>query len=62
MTTTERKALARQSVTECPPHQLRRAARYVAASADSPQECAQLLDMLGLSAEDGRHPEDLHGR
>ena len=36
-----------------PPEQRRKAARAVASIAKDGQDCAMLLDMLGLSAEDG---------
>jgi hypothetical protein len=40
-----------------PPDQRRRAARHIAGRASSAEECAELLDMLGLTAEDGLKPE-----
>ncbi len=36
-----------------PPEQRRRAARHVASRAEGARECAELLEMLGLKAEDG---------
>ena len=36
-----------------PPEQRNRAARAVASLAHDAEDCAQLLDMLGLSAADG---------
>ncbi|EWM10743.1 hypothetical protein [Kutzneria sp. 744] len=41
-----------------PPEQRRRAARTVASVSDDPRQCAELLDMLGLSADDGLAPEE----
>jgi hypothetical protein len=42
----------------CPPEQLRRAARYIASRSDDAQECAELLDVLGLTAADGLTREE----
>ncbi|GAA3440525.1 hypothetical protein [Kutzneria kofuensis] len=41
-----------------PPQQRRRAARHVASLSDNAEQCAELLDMLGLSADDGLAPEE----
>jgi hypothetical protein len=41
-----------------PPEQRRRAARHVASRADNAEQCAELLDMLGLRADDGLAPEE----
>jgi hypothetical protein len=41
-----------------PPEQRRRAARHIASISDDSRECAELLDMLGLSADDGLAPEE----
>jgi hypothetical protein len=53
------KELARPPVVlnECPPAQRRRAARHIAGRADNAEQCAELLDMLGLTANDGLSPE-----
>jgi hypothetical protein len=42
----------------CPPEQLRRAARYIASQSDNAEACAELLDMLGLTAADGLAREE----
>jgi hypothetical protein len=36
-----------------PPEQRRRAARYIASWSEDSRQCAELLEMLGLRAEDG---------
>jgi hypothetical protein len=41
-----------------PSGQRRRAARHIAGRAEDAEECAELLAMLGLTAEDGLAPED----
>ena len=41
-----------------PPDQRRRAARNIGGRAKSAEECAELLDMLGLTAEEGLTPEN----
>jgi hypothetical protein len=41
-----------------PPEQRRRAARHIAGRARDARECAELLAMLGLTADDGLAPED----
>ncbi|MEV6612020.1 hypothetical protein [Kutzneria sp. NPDC051319] len=41
-----------------PPEQRRRAVRTVASLSDDPRHCAELLDMLGLRADDGLAPEE----
>jgi hypothetical protein len=41
-----------------PPEQRRRAARHIASRADNAEQCAELLDMLGLRADDGLAPEE----
>ena len=41
-----------------PPEQRRRAARHIASIAEDPRQCAELLDMLGLTAHDGLAPEE----
>ncbi|MBV8933561.1 MAG: hypothetical protein JOZ47_23090 [Kutzneria sp.] len=47
------RAHAGQLAADCPPRQLRRAARYVASKALDAGDCAMLLDMLGLDPRDG---------
>lgn len=46
------------TISDNPPEQRRRAARHIAARANSRQECAELLAMLGLTADDGLNRED----
>jgi hypothetical protein len=46
------------AINECPPAQRRRAARHIAGRAENAEQCAELLDMLGLTAEDGLAPEE----
>ncbi|HTI22990.1 MAG TPA: hypothetical protein VL652_18490 [Kutzneria sp.] len=41
-----------------PPEQRRRAARHIASRSDNPRQCAEILDMLGLTADDGLAPQE----
>ena len=40
------------------PEKRQRAARVVAANAQNADDLAELLDMLGLSAVEGKHPQE----
>ena len=53
MTTMRELARPPLATNESPPEQRRRAARHIASRVDSAEQCAELLDMLGLTAEDG---------
>ena len=46
------------SIGDNPPDQRRRAARHIAAHSKTAEECAELLAMLGLTAEDGLDREN----
>ena len=54
------KELARPplAINECPLSQRRSAARVIAGRAENAAECAELLDMLGLTAHDGLTPQE----
>ncbi|NIJ14687.1 hypothetical protein FHU38_005088 [Saccharomonospora amisosensis] len=44
------------------PEQRRRAVRAVASAAADAEDCAELLDALGLAPEEGRHVPSQRGR
>ncbi|MFI9387472.1 hypothetical protein [Kutzneria sp. NPDC052558] len=58
MTTLKELARPPLAMNECPPAVRRRAARHIAARAENAEQCAELLDMLGLTAEDGLSREE----
>ena len=58
MTTVKELARPPLAINECPPEQRRRAARHIASRADNAEQCAEMLDMLGLTAEDGLSPKE----
>jgi hypothetical protein len=58
MSATKQLSASPLAANECPPAQRRRAARHIAGRAENAEQCAELLDMLGLTAEDGLAPEE----